>query len=36
MSTSATRSWLKPAERPEIIDTLINGVGESHQFLPMR
>jgi hypothetical protein len=33
MSTSATRSWLKPAERPEIIDTLISGVGESRQFL---
>ncbi|KIM33018.1 hypothetical protein M408DRAFT_326688 [Serendipita vermifera MAFF 305830] len=26
MSSSATKSWLKPAERPEIIDTLINGV----------
>jgi len=26
-TTSATSTWLHPPDRPEIIDTLINGVG---------
>ena len=26
-TSSATSTWLHPPDRPEIIDTLINGVG---------
>ena len=36
MSISATKNWLKPPERPEIIDTLISGVGKLHHFLLMK
>jgi hypothetical protein len=32
-SASATNEWLQPNNRPEIIDTLINGVGEPFSFI---
>ena len=35
-TTSATSTWLHPPVRPEIIDTLINGVGMAHPLAKRR
>ena len=35
-TASATSTWLHPPDRPEIIDTLINGVGMAHPLATPR
>jgi len=32
-AVSATKDWLQPTNRPDIIDTLISGVGRASQSL---